>query len=367
MPKFKALYYPSWNPPPEFFRSTLLFFDEINVIIPKGVEAEYNESNQRICDLLPDVRGEVRESHYEMQSDEWIWKRIEKAFASLVEENNPSEQNFVPPATGANIHVPGHVLLYNAKLDRRIQLLLEEKQLTRPELLPFVESLSGKTGFQIVDERASNLVLSLIADTQAQRFGLRTITDKPLPFAVNFLNSETTSRARANAALASVIIQSQIPQTIKDISPEEFVELRKRFEEIRLPFKIAIEELSNNGMLHSISDKKTFESALVDITRSYQDAMKGLHSKLSDKFTTWIPFNLTALATIHGLFSSIDPDENMANMATTLAMGAVTIGVSYYQQVTSKPFESNVTKSQRLLAGLRSELLNPELIRRMTT
>jgi len=51
MPAFRALYYPSWNPPVQWFRSALLLFDQIQVICPAEVDnPNYDVANQRVCD-----------------------------------------------------------------------------------------------------------------------------------------------------------------------------------------------------------------------------------------------------------------------------------------------------------------------------
>ncbi len=59
MPAFRALYYPSWNPPVGWLRSMLLFFDQIQVIRPEEVsDPKYHEANKAVSDLLPEAFGE---------------------------------------------------------------------------------------------------------------------------------------------------------------------------------------------------------------------------------------------------------------------------------------------------------------------
>ena len=70
MTAFSALYYPSWNPPVQWFRSMLLFFDHIRVIRPTEVaDPRYHAANAAVVELLPHVFGEVRKKHYELSLD----------------------------------------------------------------------------------------------------------------------------------------------------------------------------------------------------------------------------------------------------------------------------------------------------------
>ena len=67
MPSFKALYYPSWNPPVKWLRSQLLFFDQIQVIRPREVrDPRYDPKNAAVFDLIPDAFGEIRRKQYQM-------------------------------------------------------------------------------------------------------------------------------------------------------------------------------------------------------------------------------------------------------------------------------------------------------------
>ena len=91
MPPLNILYYPTWNPPPEYLRSVLLFFDRFEVIIPTDVPAEYDDANARIIDVLPDAFYERRERHYEFDLDALGWQRFERALDLLVEQKPPAK------------------------------------------------------------------------------------------------------------------------------------------------------------------------------------------------------------------------------------------------------------------------------------
>jgi len=66
MPPFKALYYPSWDPPVKWLRSMLLFFDRVEVIRPTDVDPQYDQANEAVFNLIPHAFGEIKKSQYEM-------------------------------------------------------------------------------------------------------------------------------------------------------------------------------------------------------------------------------------------------------------------------------------------------------------
>ena len=91
MPTFNALYYPTWNPPVDFFRAALLFFDRFEVIIPEGVPANYEEANARVIDLIPDAFLERRAEHYDIRLPSDGWSRFVRALDLLVDESTPAD------------------------------------------------------------------------------------------------------------------------------------------------------------------------------------------------------------------------------------------------------------------------------------
>jgi hypothetical protein len=245
--------------------------------------------------------------------------------------------------------------------------MLTERQLLRPEMTHLAEKVSGSEGFHVVDERASCLILALLADTQSRRHRLRTITDEPIPFSLNVLNAETSSHRNAvNAALAASIIHTAVPRTIGVLAPDEFVEMRKRFEQVRLPFQRAVTSMSDDNLLGSISDPATLQDAISQITKDCRDAVEHIRQSHSwSSVKDWTPFVLTTLATLPGLYSSVAADGLTALPLAGLAGGFVQIGVTLYQQVAATKHEDDTQKSQRLLAGLRSDLLDYNLLRRL--
>jgi hypothetical protein len=369
MATFNALYYPTWNPSPEFFRSALLFFDRLEVIVPENVEARYDESNSRVCELIPEAFGERRESHYEIDLTEDGWQRLGNAFDLIVEAKPPSSDMVIEVSKDGMVRFKGHVLTHDAKMSMRIQSMLKERKLLRTDMTKMARELFGRDGgFHVVDERASCLILALLADSQSRRHRLRTITDEPIPYSFNVLNAETSSnRHSVNAALASTIIKTEVPHAIGMLSPDDYVELRKRFEEVRQPFQRAVASMSDDNLLSSISDPATLQDAISQITSDYGKEVERLRRTLNwSGVKEWTPFGLTALATLPGLYTSVSSEGPLSLALAGLAGGVVQIGVTLYQQVVAAKNENDEQKSQRFFAGLRNELIDPNVLRRLT-
>ena len=179
---------------------------------------------------------------------------------------------------GGPRRVEGHVQLHDAKLNSRIKTELESRRLLRPDFVPLLKAFTYE-GFHWVDERASRLILSMHADNIARQHGLRTITDEPIGYTLNALSErQTTRQAGVQSQLACSVISTEVPDMIKMLSPEEFVELRKRFEPVRKPFQRAMRELCDDYMLADMSDAATLDCKIREIVQDYHREVEKFRS-----------------------------------------------------------------------------------------
>jgi hypothetical protein len=247
--------------------------------------------------------------------------------------------------------------MHNAKINHEIRWALEKRGLLRPDLRHIPEE-SGKRDVQVVDECASRLILSLIADSLARRHRLRTITDEPLGYTLNALNARRLNdRRAAEASLATAIISTDIPKTIGLLNAEQYVELRKRFEEVRVPFQRAVRDLCDDHRLYDLTGETELNEAISDIAEDYRKAVDRFRSSsFASALTVWVPFSIGMLGGTLGL-------------AGNSALGAIGFGLSVAVQLfekcrMAKPADS-VERSQRLISGLRQELLSPRLVKKL--
>jgi hypothetical protein len=359
MPPLNILYYPTWNPPPEYLRSVLLFFDRFEVIIPTDVPAEYDDANARIIDVLPDAFYERRERHYEFDFDASGWQRFERALDLLVEQKPPAKGVRIVTDPDGAMRFKDHVLTHDAKLNDRIKPLLTERKLLRPNLDRLSKSI-GRRGFHVVDERAACLILSVLADTLARRHMLRTMTDEPIGFTLNSLNRERLSnRLAVEARLASTILTAEIPETIGVLSPEEYVELRKRYEEIRTPFRRAVRLLYDDHMLDTVSDAGQLEEVMAEVVADYGNGVSRFRkSRLAKRLKNWTSLGLGTLGTALTLTGNF----------TLGAIGSgLGLSVQFFEKFAVDRPEGDIEQSQRLFCGLRQDLLDPRFVERLAT
>lgn len=223
MTQFKALYYPSFEPPAAWLRSFLLFFDKINSIVPKDAKYSPSRNILEITDLIPDVFETIAPDEKDIEIDNLNFSRLRKAF-EIIKKEQPKkhrEQVKITIDHDGSIGIADHVFLHDAKISDNIRSLLEEFELIRPELSEIAAS-SGTRNFSVVNENASDLIVSHLADKISRRHGWNTISDKPIDFIINRLNSFSyKSINEPETMLACSIITCEIPHEIKYVPPQK--------------------------------------------------------------------------------------------------------------------------------------------------
>lgn len=220
MPTFKALYYPSWDPPVKWLRSMLLFLDRVEVIRPTDVDPQYDQANAAVFNLIPHAFGEIKKSQYEMTLDERNKTLLEKAFVTIAKRktHKRKEAKLILTDQGT-LKMSGYTLLHYSKLNRFVLELLKKHSLIAPgPARDIAKEIGAIDGFQVVHADASDLILSLIADHYARNRSLRSITDKSLAYMINALTTDSITRKEtATMSLASSILQFEIPDNIEKI------------------------------------------------------------------------------------------------------------------------------------------------------
>jgi len=84
---FSVLYYPKFEPPQKWLRSTLLFFDQIQRIIPIDARHVDSEPTQRLIDAMPAAFQIISPADDDKFFDDLNFTRLEKAFALIQDES----------------------------------------------------------------------------------------------------------------------------------------------------------------------------------------------------------------------------------------------------------------------------------------
>jgi hypothetical protein len=213
------------------------------------------------------------------------------------------------------------------------------------------------TGFRVVEKNACNVILALIANHYGRAGTLRTITDENLGYLNAVLSGNPAKRRDASAMhLASAILRIQIPARIGELTPKQYVSLRKRYDDLRLPFQRAVRTLCDDHLLAGIESRRQFEDAVHDAARDFSLGVDRLvKQRWAQKLGRWAPISLGAVTTICKLAEPV---------TATVGLGVDAL-LKVYSAVKGSTPETNIHHAQRLLATMRSEFVQPTLLRRL--
>jgi hypothetical protein len=357
---FQALYYPSWNPPVEWVRSTLLVFDQIQVIRPTEVEnPDYHEANRAVFDLLPHAFGEIRKQHYEMTLDPHNRAVLVSTFDLIARrlKRDKRPRRILPTPRAGGIAVPGHVFLHLSKIPEFVKDALEQRKLINLPAEQMVRKLGNLDDFRVVQEDASNVVLALIADHYGKASALRTVTDQHLGY-LNVALNQNAARKRDAAAmnLAAAILRFQIPKNIAELSPEQYVALRERCDDLREPFQHAVRTICDDNLLAGIESRRQFEEAVHSAAREFSLGVERLmKSSFGERVKTWVPISFGIVSSVCQLASPV---------AAIVGVGVDCLLKIYCGLAENVP-PTEIQSAQRLMATLRREMVSPLLMRRI--
>ena len=181
MPNYDVLYYPSFEPSEIFLRRYLLFFDRISTIIPN--EVHYIPESQ-IFQSYPDLFHGEPPNKEDVDLDDYNYQLLGKAFRRIRKLilTRPPKRNIIVVNSEGTFQFSDTSLMHNRKISEKVFYLLKKYKLIYPK------PINGKD-FYLVDERACNIILSLIADRMGTRKTWNTITNMPLDFTVSSLNT----------------------------------------------------------------------------------------------------------------------------------------------------------------------------------
>jgi hypothetical protein len=343
-----------------WLRAALLVFDQIQVIRPKDVtNPDYYPGNQSIFDRLPEVFSEIQRTHYEMTLAPSNQGLVVKTFEEIAERTNPNPDELTLEIhTEGDVSVPGYTLLHVSKLPPFVNEVLEQLKLVHIAAEKVVRNLNNNfQDFRVVQTDAANVILALIADHYGRTERLRTISDETLAY-LNVAFNQNPARQRTIAAmhLASAILRLQIPAEIAQLSPEEYVSLRKRYADLREPFQHAIQTICDDNLLSEIESPPQFEEAVREASREFSRGVDSLlTSSFSNTISRWVPLSF-------GILSSLC---RLAQPVTAIIGVGVDCLLKIYAGLAEKVPPTEIQSAQRLMATLQHELASPILMRRI--
>jgi len=362
MPKFEALYYPTFEPPAIWLRSFLLFFDRIRTIVPDDVDFKPSEKISRLVDLIPDVFETVSVEEQDVDVDELNLRRMRSAFQIIGKrepEANREEIKIIIDKDGS-VSIAGHTFLHDRKMSGKVRSLLEEFKLIKSELDEIAEVM-GAENFSIVNENASDLIVSQVADRIAKRYGWNTVTDRKIDFTMNALNAFQSglSRTEPQGMLVCSIINCEIPQEIRHAGLKKYKAIREAYSDIREPFQRAVVDLSDLYRIEAIEDKQILEQRVREITREFNtEVEKYKKSNFGRKVSRWIPIGIGGLASLAGVV--------FAEPTITISSAVVSVAIQVVQELSRmNESESESNNVHRLIARMQKDILRAAEVKRL--
>lgn len=353
MPSFEALYYPSFEPSYQWLRSFLLFFDRIQSIVPEDANFEPSTNVLKILDAFPDAFHTISPKPEDIALDSLNLDRMRKAF-NLIKNQSPKgeskEIEVIIDQHGA-IRISGHVFLHDRKMSDSVRFLLEEFELIKSDFDGVAESL-GAANFSIVNESASNLILSHVADKIGKRYGINTVTDSSVDFTVNALNALGSSSLFEPATLlACSVINLLIPEDVGRIEISRYKEIRDAYSDIREPFHRVVLDLTNLYRLDRIGDMQILRKKISEITQEFNSEFsKFRKSKFGRSLKRWMPIGIGGLASLVGAAFS-EPSIAFSTAGVSVVIQIIQ-ETSFFRQESSSQEEVH-----RMIAGMQKDIL----------
>jgi hypothetical protein len=312
-------------------------------------------------DAIPNCLHNIAPEPGDIDPDILNIARLEKAFAAISRRRTTKERKrLLVTISGSGASVAGHVFLHQSKVSGRIRDLLLGYNLVHQDATEISETVLNSDGFLVVDQQASQFVLTLVAGRLACRLGLDAVTDSPLFYGVNAaesldLNSSAFPGA-AEGALVGAIASLLIPNEIATLRVTDYQRLRDSYSEIRGAFRSLVSEMTTIHRLGRISDFDTLNSRINTVAAEFvAEVTRFQKTRYARAFRDWAPL------CIGGLLSAVS-----SFVSPVASIGIA--GASLLIQVIEKNFDSSAIESNRqrvfqLMTGLRHDVLQRAKIR----
>lgn len=348
MRKSEALYYPNIEPPVGWLRSAALLFDTVRSIVP-------SDSESRLSSELLEF-AEATEAWLPFHSTESSGllvdipdQDLDDAFSAIAAaRRNPKALEFTI-GSGGQLGVTDHVFMHRSKLSERVRNRLEVHGLMLPQEF-------NEGDWWAVNEHASDLVISYIADRIASNQGWTSITDREVFFVFNILGQATDT---PEDRLARLMVAELVPDVIDRLSIEQYTELRKRYEPIRELLSTFINDVAVKNRLGHIGNAVELEEAVQDCVKDLKEqVIRFRESTFGRFFRKWGPFSVGTLITLGSRAVHLDP-------VSSIALGGTSVVLSLVDKMGI--LQNKVRKSDemvRLLAAARNDIIGSLDIKR---
>jgi hypothetical protein len=286
--------------------------------------------------------------------------RVEKAFKKISTDRKRPKQHkheiiFEIDSTDGSLRIKDHVFLHQDKISKPVRSMLQRYDLILPQGI--ADSL-GPKNFSVVNERASNIILSHIAYRLAYQKGWSSLTNQEIEFSVIALEDIRESADTTSAdALASAIISLEIPEEIQRIDLKKYKEFRDAYSDVRKPFQELVFKLNHVYRLEGITSTEDFRNRIKDACSDFDsEVQKFRETRFSRQFKHWMPVGIGSLAT---LFSAI-----FAGPAVAIPCAGLTITLQAIEKKKSfEPLPTNNREVYQMIADMRRDIIKAAQVR----
>ncbi len=359
----ELLYYPNFEPSLEFLKTHLLFSEKIYSIIPKGINPIFSVEAQKFFRDLPDTFDSISPIYEDNFHTKVNLKRMRFFFDEFSKQAKHTKdiKLTIDESQNANSILsstvfPGYCPLYNEKISPEIDDLLDEYGLIDSNLTEIAQGLEGGN-YVMVEENASNLIVSHIADKIGDRFGLSTITNNQTDYTVSTLSSlEAIKKVDATEGLlSSLIINTQIPSELLLMDNQEYKTIRNAYADIREPFRKLITDLNSIYRLDSTSDEEVLIEKIQVMAKEFVSASEKLKkTRFFRQIKKWSFWGIGSIGVLIAFATKNPTVEFSSSMMAIVASG---IGLNFNYN------ESDNEKVQRLISGMQRDIIDASKVR----
>ncbi len=204
-----------------------------------------------------------------------------------------------------------------------------------------------------VDRRVANLVLSMLADRIADRMAqnqpgiIYTSSDQEPSFAVAAKGELQRGQLwNVEATLASAILTVEIPADLTHLPLDRYLDIRKRYEEKREVFRLAMQEMQTLYFNQSLKNPDELREQLRDVVAKFSRQTQALRAqRFGRQVRSWAPIALGGIASIAAAAIGV-PEVSVGAVGVNITLQALKNAQG------DRIPQTNVAKAQALLGDL---------------
>jgi len=348
-----VLYHPNFEPTLSWLRSSLLVYDNVWSIVP--LEAGYVPSDdvKRHLEKLPDTFASLAPEPLDIAHEYSVLRVLRGAFQQIAARRKAGGEGrpirYQAHDSGEEgLEIPGITQLHDGKVAYTVFQMLEEFGLIYGE---------ADNGFSYVNEQAAFLIVSFLAQRMATRLPMRTITDVDSSFylsaACNVL--EAGDPVDSRGVLASSILKFHIPEEIGTLSVSNYVEIRKRYEEVREAFPFYLRDLGELIQVDDISSASELKARIeLMVARIDRDMRRIKRSRIGQSIRRWLPISIGSAVTVASEFLPDYPDAKYVTGGLSVALQILT------EALHTSPIPGRLEGTQSLLLSAKEDIINAQ-------